>query len=741
MRCAARFVVPALAALLLLAAPLGTARGGDPAPAVDEPAFLDALKQAKGLLADGRGTAGLELVKKTLELHQEKDYVRAKRSDLEDLVRRLAFRTECPPPEPKSLVKGELRRYIPMTGDIEIHYRAGAPTDFETHDRNLVFPARFRGPFTVTIKGDSYPALVEEVPVVEVGMEKDPKTGRVQGWAVAFGIAPYVQGSQKVWVPPRILAVDGEKKTEVATSKLEPARPRRPYRLDVQVTSGRVAALIDGAPLGSAPKPDGVFGYAILKVSGWSEIVIAGRAEPSWIQTKVDAIVDGKRGAFEKGYDVHRYLPDWLYAKAPAVQRLPGTSEIPPALKGLSPELLAEHLVATALILAGDYKGALDAAEAMKAKGAPEGVTALLAAQALVGLEEPGRALVEVDKALAATPGEMTAVLLKAGILRRLGRLEDLAATLKVVTDSPTAGADAFETACFLLLLGGRLEEARAVAETAARRGLRTPGLETLGRVLVTAQNGPAWPKTYEYKSTNYRIVSDIDPDTCRRSALLLEDALVDFRINVRSLRDEPKRLYTVYLFSGRAGFQRYLADSTIRGGRAPENVAGLYSPILKQLLIWNLPTRDEMMKTIRHEGFHQYLDRLLPDPPVWLNEGLAVYLEVVPKPGAELHLERPRPDYLDILKGMRLVPLKDFVRITPAAFYAEGLKSYAEAWLFVHMMRHGTTKHRDYFRSLLQRLETSAGPDAVHAVFDDAALTALDADLKLYLASMTKPR
>jgi hypothetical protein len=34
------------------------------------------------------------------------------------------------------------------------------------------------------------------------------------------------------------------------------------------------------------------------------------------------------------------------------------------------------------------------------------------------------------------------------------------------------------------------------------------------------------------------------------------------------------------------------------------------------------------MLRTVRHEGFHQYLDRMLPETPVWLNEGTAEYFE-----------------------------------------------------------------------------------------------------------------
>src|SRR5205085_4648457 len=101
-----------------------------------------------------RPKEGLSLVQKALGEHQGKDYVRAKRPDLEDLVRRLAFRADCPPPEPQSVVKGKLKKFVSRSGDLEIHYLAGQPTDFEsTAEGSLVFPARFRGPFTITVRG------------------------------------------------------------------------------------------------------------------------------------------------------------------------------------------------------------------------------------------------------------------------------------------------------------------------------------------------------------------------------------------------------------------------------------------------------------------------------------------------------------------------------------------------------------------------------------------------------------
>ena len=47
-----------------------------------------------------------------------------------------------------------------------------------------------------------------------------------------------------------------------------------------------------------------------------------------------------------------------------------------------------------------------------------------------------------------------------------------------------------------------------------------------------------------------------------------------------------------------------------------------MYSPLLKQLLIWNTPDSDRMIRTARHEGFHQYLDARMADRRVGSTRG-----------------------------------------------------------------------------------------------------------------------
>ena len=49
---------------------------------------------------------------------------------------------------------------------------------------------------------------------------------------------------------------------------------------------------------------------------------------------------------------------------------------------------------------------------------------------------------------------------------------------------------------------------------------------------------------------------------------------------------------------------------------------------MVKQLLICNQGSLDDVRSTARHEAFHQYFDGLVGSSPVWLNEGLAEYFE-----------------------------------------------------------------------------------------------------------------
>ena len=747
-RLAALVLLPLFALRAARADPPPPARppaGAAPAPAPaatgapTEADFLAAIARARWQLSSGDSTGGQQTLDDALTLHGDQDYVRAKRADLEDLVKRLAFRAACPPPDPATLVKGTLKKWVPKTGDLEIRYAAGKPNDFVSMGGfETAFPSRFAGPYTVTVRGASYGYGPETVPHIYVGMENDPKTRKLRAWGIHPGVPAFAEGNRKTWLPARILQLDGEE-SKIAAERLSPAKVGDAWRFKVQVSRDKVLGWINDASVGFVAKPAGVFGYAAVKAVDWTEIIFEGQVEPSWIQGKIDAVVEGKRAAFEAKFDPKKRLPAWLYQP-----RDPSKTHEPAAAEADSDTVPAKFLLRVmnvrSLVKREEGEAALELVEALRASGAPEAMVLALSARVHLAMGETAKALAEAEKATAADPGSVDALLARGEVLVRLGREDDAVALWDAVAAQPSVSTELYVEGAKSMLQAGRLETAKRLAERAERLGRRSSELDALGRVLSQATNGPTWPKTYEYKTTNYLVQSDIDVEVCSKAATVLEDALQIYREQVKPLKPEQRRAYRVFLFSGKEGFVRYTEDVEM-GGFPLTNVLGLYSKMLKQLLIWNVPNRAEMMKVIRHEGFHQYLDRLLPDPPVWFNEGMAVYYEGMERVGGELKIGRPSYGDLALLEREPLIPLREFLAMSPGHFYRGGRHSYAQAWLLVHMLKHGSAKHRELYKSLLTRLETTSGDDAMREVFPRESLAALDSDLAAWRLTLQKAK
>ena len=150
-----------------------------------------------------------------------------------------------------------------------------------------------------------------------------------------------------------------------------------------------------------------------------------------------------------------------------------------------------------------------------------------------------------------------------------------------------------------------------------------------------------------------------------------------------------------------------------------PENTAGVYTQTLRQLVIWNLPDREDMFRTIRHEGFHQYFDRLVEDSPRWLNEGLAEYYENTQVSGGRSREDLPHPTHLPILKTKRPEDWKAFVFAGPGAFYRHP-NAYSYAWQLVHYLLHTTRENHDRFDLLIDRLvEGKSAEEALQEAFE----------------------
>ncbi len=288
------------------------------------------------------------------------------------------------------------------------------------------------------------------------------------------------------------------------------------------------------------------------------------------------------------------------------------------------------------------------------------------------------------------------------------------------------------------LLQTGRLPDARSAMETARGAGIDYDGLLAIEQLLVKAVRGPVWPRAWTARSRRYEVRSDVDQATCEEIAVTLEEttlALQRLLGSVAGLTRVSERSQ-VFVFSSPQGYRAYTDEL---GVRSPENAAGLYSPVLKQLLLLHLGDRDVLTATARHETVHLYLDARLDGCPTWLEEGLAEYFET-------LHLARGQVVDGDANAGhvrflnaadFRWRPLADVVGLEQREFYADGARCYAQSWALVHYLARGEGASAGRLRALLADLAEGRSAAAAVERHLGELLPDLDARVRSHLAAL----
>jgi hypothetical protein len=262
--------------------------------------------------------------------------------------------------------------------------------------------------------------------------------------------------------------------------------------------------------------------------------------------------------------------------------------------------------------------------------------------------------------------------------------VQELADLRGHVDDEVTLATDLVEID---LLLESVDDAARALREARAA-GVTSKDLTELEHDVVSLRRGPEFARRFEEKSDHFLVVTDMDFATPKTAARQLEES---YRICSQIFGESkgPAKLTSAYLFSGRAGYVAY--GGTF--GSIVHSTAGLYSPTFKQLLVWNLPERDEVARTLRHEATHLYLDRLGFRTPVWLNEGYATYVEQIASSGRSDvkagAVDRARLGGWVVYRA-KAFPLDDLFALSPQKFYACAALTYVESWGLIHFLRHG---------------------------------------------------
>lgn len=701
-----------------------------PAWGQNEETFLEDWKEVETLMERGRWEPARRALLELAEEHGPASYVLRRRFALQNDLRRASFWASHEAPDPRELISGKLLSWRPSSGSVKLEYGPGDLGDFdlvEDEQRNrgpvLLHPLTFEGTFSIEVEIDDY--MGTSVPMLMIGYDTEEPV------IVVFGKKKEGRGSLLSWMPARIF-VGGEEGTLAEDRSTLTTGERTELR--VTVKSGSVTAYGNGRKLVSAKRKAGIYGQVALfgMASTLREVRIVGDAQPSWFERLVDDALQEQWKAFDEQGSWAEDLPEWLRPAPPGPERLALALDHPGRGEAALDELFGEVVE---LALEGEIAKARTRIDHAQTDAVPASFRHFVLAFLARTVDDPEVAAQGFGRVLE-LEDHRPSRLLRALEWARCGE-EGLAlavADLRKLLVRDPSDAQVVETLARCWLIADRLEDARREIDEALERGVEPEALATIALLLTREERGPDWNTVHRHRSDHYEVASNIDSGFCREAARHLESSLNRFNRDLRRLPRDDER-YRVFVFSGEEGYLSYLQD--VLGARV-ENTAGIYSPLLRQLVIWNLPDREDLFRTIRHEGFHQYFDRLVDDSPVWLNEGLAEYYENALLVKGEWSQDHLHPAHRGTVKGRLDVDWRAFLEGGRGAFYARGAYSYGLAWLVVHWMLHSDRDNRRRFDRMIDVL--SAGGSAeqgLEAAFGGVDWQQLGRQLAQHAASL----
>lgn len=672
--------------------------------------FETSFDKVRKLVDNGQWKSAEKKLGALMREHEGQPHAYGRKSEVLELYQAIAFGLQNPDPELTEVIGGNVKSYNERTGAINVTWIDGENTglDWDRQGRFDFLKAKATGPFSIVASGKSLSKAFSFL----LSIDKD------NYYVVNSG----ERDKYRLIVERKI---DGEKET-IRDRNDSPVDLREAYKFAVKVSKTSISVTYNGKKLGSIPKKKSHWGWIGVTHTGADKLTLKGRVDPSWVQNARSAWREKRKRTFNRAFKIEQVAPGWLLRE--------------PVVSASAPE------DAVGLPWAVDEKNerTVSKLDGLLANRRSDLAVKLLVSTEGQKLDDVSRkwfeariahADQEYERALTLVEGldqsQLIVRVLRARILVRSGRdTAAIALVEKILEDSPDR-RDGFVSLAEDLLEGGRTEHANTVLERARGLGASGRHVDDLSKFLRFAADGPQWTRRYESKTRNYHVFSDIDRATCAEACEILEKAYSAFSAYVGEVEEGGRRRFRVYLFSGEAGYASYVRQLT---GTVAAGSAGLYFPKLKQLLVWNTDAQ-QMLYTIRHEGFHQYFDRVCADDsPRWLNEGLAEYYERAQS--GTWQKGTPRKDHLDTLeKG--IVPLERFVKMKPAAFMSNARRHYAQSWALVRFLRHSTRENRLLFKSLVDELKVSPPDEAMNEVFADMDWVVLEKELRAHLEQL----
>ena len=417
-----------------------------PGQADDVAAFSAGLDALRIRMNQGKWRTTLDRLKTLLESHANRNYVRAYRLEIELLHRRCAFQAAVKPTDPKTLVSGELLACDVATGKMRMRYTpASLEGDFRRNKNDYwIHEPDFMGPFTLTFKGDRYPG---HSPRIFLCVEENTRY-------YYFLFSLHKEGG----TASLYLCREDDKTLQKIQKKIPPGRSKARYTLRITVGAGSITARLNGLHIATFRKTGVRFGTWYFRFNNFAVLLVDGEVQPSWMQGKIDAVLQKKRQAFEKKYDLRKHLPSWLYSPS---EENPETWEqkVFPGPYSSGQLRLYNRLFEEIVYRSPEY-----GLEQLQKKS--DRLVHPLARRYLTALyyrriEDYPKALAQLDLVLEGQPGFEVGQFVKTDILAGIGKRTEAIEILQDLTARSPEYPHTYRFLADLLLKERRIEEAR----------------------------------------------------------------------------------------------------------------------------------------------------------------------------------------------------------------------------------------------------------------------------------------
>lgn len=277
---------------------------------------------------------------------------------------------------------------------------------------------------------------------------------------------------------------------------------------------------------------------------------------------------------------------------------------------------------------------------------------------------------------------------------------------------------------------------ANDTAPTVTKNTTDPAPVEEVTELLTTTQPWTFGPFEGQILVTpNYRVHTTLKNEgALRRVPVFVESALANYRTALGELPAPPSPMDT-FLFLTRSQWEAKMvqllpdeADSFHNLGRGGLTTDG-------RSILYYIDRRgmSDTLAITAHEGWHQYTQTTFRQSlPVWLEEGVATYMEgyVTRSDGSPSFRpweNRERFGALrDAVRRDRMIPLSELVSKRPQAFLEDGRRSlltyYAQVWALTHFLAVG--ENGKYREGLEKVIQDSANGSMHRRLMNSSAIT-----------------